>query len=155
MFISDPELIPDQAGARVGALYGLTKAEAEIAEAMAAGSDAAEIAKARGTSINTTRTQIKSMMSKIGATRRSEIVRAIAGIPSLDDAMAGIAWVHSASGQTNLGNPIIALETAGRETLFVGQVQVPKERMPPVTRPWSGYEQRDHENQGLWPDLAH
>jgi DNA-binding CsgD family transcriptional regulator len=84
MFISDPELVPDRAGARIAALYGLTRSEADIAEAIAAGKDIAEIAEARGTTLTTARTQLKTMMGKIGASRQSDIVRAVLAVPILD-----------------------------------------------------------------------
>ena len=84
LFISDPNLVPENAGARIGSLYGLTRAEAEVAERIAIGMDAAEIAKARGTSIATARTQLKTLMAKIGASRQSDVVRSVLAISVLD-----------------------------------------------------------------------
>ena len=84
MFISDPDAVPDQAGARIAALYGLTKSEADVAEAIAAGKPVEQLAVERGTTIHTVRTQIKTMMNKIGASRQSDVVRAVLAIQVLD-----------------------------------------------------------------------
>lgn len=84
LFISDPSLVPENAGTRIGALYGLTRAEAEVAEHVASGMDTAAIAKARGTRIATARTQLKTLMAKLGASRQSDIVRSVLAISVLD-----------------------------------------------------------------------
>jgi DNA-binding CsgD family transcriptional regulator/PAS domain-containing protein len=84
MFISDPELVPANAGSRVAALYGLTRSEAEIAREIAVGKVISDIAKERGTSVGTARTQLKALMSKIGASRQSDVVRSILAVSVLD-----------------------------------------------------------------------
>jgi DNA-binding CsgD family transcriptional regulator/PAS domain-containing protein len=83
LFISDPAQMPDRAGARIAALYGLTPAEAAVAEAIAAGAEPGKIAERRGTSIATVRTQLKSVMAKLGAARQSDVVRSVLAVPVL------------------------------------------------------------------------
>ena len=85
VFISDPDQVPDNAGTRVAALYGLTRSEAEIAQGIASGKNIGDIAKARGTNLSTARTQLKTLMSKIGASRQSDVVRSLLAISILDE----------------------------------------------------------------------
>jgi DNA-binding CsgD family transcriptional regulator len=84
VFISDPDLVPENAGTRVAALYGLTRSEAEIAQGIASGKDIGDIAKIRGTRLSTARTQLKTLMSKIGASRQSDVVRSLLAVSILD-----------------------------------------------------------------------
>ncbi len=77
LFLSDPSDIAAVAGARLAALYNLSPAESRIAQAIAEGYDSEAIARKRGASVGTVRTQIKSIMAKIGASRQSDIVRAV------------------------------------------------------------------------------
>jgi DNA-binding CsgD family transcriptional regulator len=58
----------------IAARLGLTRAEAEVALALAEGLTPAEIAEARGASVHTVRNQIKAAMSKCGARRQSDLV---------------------------------------------------------------------------------
>ena len=53
---------------------GLTRAEAEVALALAEGMTPAEIAEARGVSLHTVKNQIKAMASKCGVRRQVELV---------------------------------------------------------------------------------
>lgn len=53
---------------------GLTEAEGEVARLLASGMTPAEIADARHASANTVRNQIKSILSKTGCRRQSEVV---------------------------------------------------------------------------------
>ena len=61
--------------AALAARYGLTNAEAELAEQLATGRSLAEVAQRRGRSLNTARTQLGGLLAKTGATRQSDLVR--------------------------------------------------------------------------------
>lgn len=84
LYLSDPSEIARGAGQRLISLYGLSPAEADIAEAIAAGLGVEAIADRRRASINTVKTQVKSIMAKIGASRKSDIVRAVLTTAVLD-----------------------------------------------------------------------
>lgn len=55
------------------ALFGLSRAEAEIAVAISNGASLQEIASVRGSSIATIRFQLKSIAGKLGCSRQAEI----------------------------------------------------------------------------------
>lgn len=55
--------------------YGLTPAEIAILGSVAGGADISGIAAKRSISIHTARTQLKSVMAKVGARRQSQLVR--------------------------------------------------------------------------------
>ncbi|MDK3072563.1 helix-turn-helix transcriptional regulator [Sedimentitalea sp. JM2-8] len=59
----------------MAAVYGLTEAEAEILSFVAAGLTNAQISEARGRSIATINTQVKSVLSKTGCQTRTQLVR--------------------------------------------------------------------------------
>jgi len=73
---------PDEAGPVIAQL-GLTRAEADVALALAAGATIAEIAEARGASIGTVRHQVKAAMAKTLSRRQSDLVRAVLGVRRL------------------------------------------------------------------------
>lgn len=58
-------------------MFGLTRAEAEVALALAAGEAPEIIADARKVSVATVRTQLKSIYSKMGVHRQAELVAAV------------------------------------------------------------------------------
>lgn len=62
-------------------LFGLTAAEAEIAERLAGGSSPAEIADQRRVSVQTVRVQIKAIAQKLGCGRQAEIAAVVNSIP--------------------------------------------------------------------------
>jgi hypothetical protein len=66
LFLTDPELVPDNSGPRVAALDRLTRSEAEIAHEIAFGKDISSIAKARDNSVGTARTQLSPLCSTRG-----------------------------------------------------------------------------------------
>lgn len=68
---------------RIRALYGLTRAEAEVAEALCAGRGLEELSAERGVALNTVRTQIKNIYVKLDCSRQSELVARIAALPRL------------------------------------------------------------------------
>jgi DNA-binding CsgD family transcriptional regulator len=59
---------------RVAAMYGLTRAEARLASLLADGIDLEEVAETLAVSIQTVRSQLKSIFSKTGVTRQAELV---------------------------------------------------------------------------------
>lgn len=63
--------------------HGLTQSEAEVAAYLAQGASPDEIAEKKGTSINTVRTQIKSIFSKTGTRRQGELVSLVLNGPAL------------------------------------------------------------------------
>jgi DNA-binding CsgD family transcriptional regulator len=58
---------------RLQRLYGLTSAETEICVEIASGALLSEIAKGRGTTTQTVRTQVKSSLRKTGARRQADL----------------------------------------------------------------------------------
>jgi DNA-binding CsgD family transcriptional regulator len=59
--------------------FGLTAAEANIAALLAAGTDVQQVARLRRASIQTVRSQIKTILSKTGARSQAHLVAIIAG----------------------------------------------------------------------------
>jgi DNA-binding CsgD family transcriptional regulator len=70
--LTDPP-VPDAVEV-VAARLGLTRAEAEVALALADGLTPAEVAEARAASLHTVKNQIKAALSKCGLRRQSELV---------------------------------------------------------------------------------
>jgi DNA-binding CsgD family transcriptional regulator len=84
LFLLDPAA--RRAHARAGliqAVYGLTAAEAEVAEAAARGEAAAAIAARRGTSEATVRVQIRLVLAKTGAETLRALAAMFAVLPDL------------------------------------------------------------------------
>lgn len=65
--------IPSELAAAFGEVFALTAAETAIAISIANGLDSAAIARIRGVSLATVRTQLKSVLMKTGAHRQSEL----------------------------------------------------------------------------------
>lgn len=59
-------------------LYGLTQAETDLANALMTGLSLENISEMRNVSVSTTRTQVKSVMSKTGTRRQAELVAKLA-----------------------------------------------------------------------------
>jgi DNA-binding CsgD family transcriptional regulator len=76
---SDPTLT-----IRLSALYRLTSAEAVVASLLSDGLSVADIAACRHASVETVRSQVKSIMSKLGCRRQGEIIARIAHLPLFD-----------------------------------------------------------------------
>ena len=68
-------VVTDENGASGSQGFGLTLAEQEVALAIAAGKRPGEIARERGTSINTVRNQIRAAMEKCHVTRQVDLAR--------------------------------------------------------------------------------
>jgi DNA-binding CsgD family transcriptional regulator len=64
-------------------MYNLTPAEAKITEKLATGLDPKQIADALGSSINTVRTQVKSILAKTGVSRQADLIRLVATLPQV------------------------------------------------------------------------
>jgi len=82
-YLTDPSDLPNKAGDRLSQLYRLTSAEMAIAIGLARGQTIEELATARNTSIHTVRTQTKQMMSKLGAKRQGDVIRAVVSLSIL------------------------------------------------------------------------
>lgn len=65
--------------------FGLTRSEAEVAAAIAAGVPNGRIAERRGVQINTVRTQVKAISAKLGCTRQSQIAAVVHVLPIASD----------------------------------------------------------------------
>jgi DNA-binding CsgD family transcriptional regulator len=77
VFVSDPERVPEVPLDRLMRLYGLTQAEARLAQQLAAGHDLKEIAAATHRTMNTVRTQLKQAFQKTGTSRQAQLVRLV------------------------------------------------------------------------------
>lgn len=62
-------------------LYQLSAAEGELLARLAAGATAAEIARGRGVTLETVRSQLKTLMNKLGVSRQVELVRLVLAGP--------------------------------------------------------------------------
>lgn len=82
LLIIEPESTAEGSAPRLQSLYGLTRAEAEIGLRIADGVRPQWIADERGVSVETVRSQIKSLSAKLGCRRQSEIVSAIKALPA-------------------------------------------------------------------------
>ena len=66
---------------RIRALYGLTRAEAEVVTALCDGKGIEQLSQERGVALNTVRTQMKTIYLKMDCSRQSELVARIARLP--------------------------------------------------------------------------
>jgi DNA-binding CsgD family transcriptional regulator len=66
----------------VGECFGLSPAESRVAVALARGYSIKEISQRHRTSVNTVRTQVKSVLDKTRSDRQVELVKLVAGIPT-------------------------------------------------------------------------
>ncbi|MGE0715703.1 MAG: PAS domain-containing protein [Alphaproteobacteria bacterium] len=83
-------IVTDEAGrrslpvGRLAALFGLTRAEAEVALALAEGERTDRIAAGRGVTLATLRTQIRAILAKTETARLIDLVRVISATPRLE-----------------------------------------------------------------------
>jgi len=75
IFIADPEPTAQPDPAELGALLGLTPAEARLTAAIARGETLQQFADQAGVSLNTARTLLQRIFSKTGVSRQAELVR--------------------------------------------------------------------------------
>lgn len=81
-FVHDRDCRDATLPGRLRTLFHLTATEAEVAVALEAMS-VSEIAAVRGTTVETIRSQVKSVSGKLGCSRQSEIVAVICNLPKL------------------------------------------------------------------------
>jgi DNA-binding CsgD family transcriptional regulator len=66
----------------IGNAFSLTPAESRVAVAVAEGRSDTEVAEVLGTAASTVRSQIRSVFSKVGVSKRSSLVRLLNGSPA-------------------------------------------------------------------------
>jgi DNA-binding CsgD family transcriptional regulator/PAS domain-containing protein len=64
-------------------LYDLTRAEGELLARLVAGATVAEVAQARAVTLETARSQLKSLMSKLDVSRQTDLVRLVLSGPAV------------------------------------------------------------------------
>ena len=67
----------------IAAAFDLTPGEARVAVATGQGLTAEQIARANAVSINTVRSQLRSIFDKTGTARQAELVSVLAGLPMI------------------------------------------------------------------------
>lgn len=77
MFMLDSNLDNDKSSADIARIFGLTKAEARLTQAIANGMTAAEYSALHGISINTAYSQIKAILAKTGTQRQAELIKLV------------------------------------------------------------------------------
>jgi len=77
VYLQDPEQHLDVDQALMARLFGLTEAEARVGAGLALGKDVQAMADEAGTTVNTVRTQLKSVMAKTGTRRQAELVATV------------------------------------------------------------------------------
>jgi DNA-binding CsgD family transcriptional regulator/PAS domain-containing protein len=83
LLVTDPEKPSNFPDDLLRALYDLTPTEVDVAKGLMMGYSAQEIACLRRVSTGTVRQQIKSMLSKTGASRQSDMVRLFMTLPQV------------------------------------------------------------------------
>jgi DNA-binding CsgD family transcriptional regulator len=78
IFVAEPMQAHQEVGPVLAKRLGLSLAEAEVANLIAEGRSAAEIADERGASMHTVRNQIKAALAKTSCRRQSELVALVA-----------------------------------------------------------------------------
>lgn len=81
LLIHDDKVAADKIGPQLRQLFGLTQSEAVIAMRVGDGLTVIDIAAERRVAAETIRSQMKTMMAKLGCRRQSEVVALIKGIP--------------------------------------------------------------------------
>ncbi len=75
VFITDPARTDIISTEGIAALFGLTEAENDVCGLLTNGLRVSEVAEERNTSVDTTRSQVKTLFSKTGASSQSDLVR--------------------------------------------------------------------------------
>jgi DNA-binding CsgD family transcriptional regulator len=81
VLVTDPERSSSFPDSVLRALYGLMPAETEVANGLLMGYSLEEIASLRRVTLGTVRIQMKSLLSKTGTSRQSELVRLLMALP--------------------------------------------------------------------------
>jgi DNA-binding CsgD family transcriptional regulator len=79
----DPDVQSELDPFIVAETFGLTPAESKVAVRLARGADVDEISHDTGVSINTLRTQLKSIFGKTGTSRQAELTALLAAMPDI------------------------------------------------------------------------
>jgi DNA-binding CsgD family transcriptional regulator len=85
LLIRDPHARPRGRRTLLQRAYGLTPAEARVADAIADGLSLAEIAERFGVARGTVKNQLKEVFAKVGVRRQAELVRAVSRLTPLSD----------------------------------------------------------------------
>lgn len=85
MFVTDPEATLPDFARKLRQIYLLSPSEAQLAEALVNGKSLKTFAEERGTTLNTVRTQLKTLAAKVGAKRQVDLVRCILTGPAVLD----------------------------------------------------------------------
>ena len=85
MFVADPASTLPNFPEKLRQIYHLSPTEAQLAEALVNGRSLKQFAVERGTSLNTVRTQLRSLAAKVGAKRQVDVVRCILTGPAVLD----------------------------------------------------------------------
>jgi DNA-binding CsgD family transcriptional regulator len=83
VFVGDPSPNADPSTALLRAIYGLTPAETRLLLALLEGSCVSDYAQTAGVSLNTVKSQLKSVFLKTGCRRQAELVRKVVSDPML------------------------------------------------------------------------
>jgi DNA-binding CsgD family transcriptional regulator len=81
IFLSDPDGRPSPRSAVLRELYGLTRTESRLADLLAQGYELASAADQLSMAFETARSHLKVIFSKTGASRQTDLVRLILGLP--------------------------------------------------------------------------
>jgi DNA-binding CsgD family transcriptional regulator len=81
VLITDPDAVPRGLGARAATLYGLTRAEARLAEQLVQGISPEECAALNGVRISTVRSQLQAVFHKTGAANQGALLRLLLSLP--------------------------------------------------------------------------
>ncbi len=83
VWVSDADAASEDIARRLESLFGLTGAEQRVAAALARRLSPADIAEQQGVSLNTVRTQVRSIFDKCGVARQVEITQLLAEVSAL------------------------------------------------------------------------
>lgn len=81
VFVSDPDHCNNMPLAALHNIFSLTKNEAEVAISIANGYSVAKTSEARGVTTETVKSQLKSIYTKLGIQKQTELVRIVFTIP--------------------------------------------------------------------------
>jgi DNA-binding CsgD family transcriptional regulator len=88
--LTDLEAMPALMGTPAAELFGLTPAELKVAEMLARGKDALEIATFHNRAVGTVRSQIKAVFAKTGTRRQSELASLMVRIAVRTNQVGGV-----------------------------------------------------------------
>ncbi|WP_159993974.1 hypothetical protein [Roseomonas sp. 18066] len=83
LMVTDPNARPNHLADQVIAMFGVTRAEAEVAASLATGLSVEEVATQRGVRLTTLRSQVQSLLAKTGTNRQGELLRLLLSLPRL------------------------------------------------------------------------